>query len=86
MKVRTIADIHDKEIGHKKFAWFIDTALEEGHTIGQIKEYNEKYKFVMDGYHLEFDKMPNLSVKWQYELCCDLIKLHKKVEEGKRNG
>lgn len=85
MKVRTIKDIHDKEIGHKKFAWFVDTAIEDGHKITQIKEYNEKFKFQMDGYPLEFDKMPEISAKWQYELCCDLINLHKKVELAK-NG
>ena len=47
MKNRTIEDIHDKEIGHKKFAWFVDTAIEDGHKITQIKEYNEKFKFKM---------------------------------------
>lgn len=87
MKRRTIADIHDKEIGHKKFAWFIDTALECGYTITDIKEYNEKYKFKMNGYPVEFDKMPELSVKWQYQMCCDLIAMRDKILELKgKNG
>lgn len=81
MKNRTIEDIHDKEIGHKKFAWFVDTAIEDGHKITQIKEYNEKFKFKMDGYPLEFDKLPSISVRWQLETCYQLLEYHKKLEE-----
>jgi len=80
MKKRTIEDIHDKETGHKKFAWFVDEAIERGHKITNIREYNEKFKFDMDGYPLEFDKMPNLSAKWQLELCEDTVKLRKECE------
>lgn len=79
MKVRTIEDIHDKEIGHKKFAWFVDTAIENGYKITEIKEYNEKFKFKMNGWAVEFDKYPNLSVKWQYETCVELVKLHERL-------
>ena len=105
MKTRTIEEIHDKEIGHKKFAWFVDTAIEDGHKITEIKEYNEneggeentysyihhwfcynnKFKFKMDGMPLEFDKMPNLSVKWQLDLCYQLLWYRNKLEEM-RNG
>ena len=46
MKNRTIEEIHDKEIGHKKFAWFVDTAIKDGHKITQIKEYNGKIKSI----------------------------------------
>ena len=82
MKRRTIEEIHDKEIGHKKFAWFVDTAIEKGYKITNIREYNEKFKFEMDGYPLEFDKMPELSVRWQLELCEDTIALRRKCEEA----
>ena len=85
MKNRTIEEIHDKYIGHKKFAWFVDTAMEDGHTITGIKEYNEKFKFKMDGVLLEFDKMPSLSVKWQLEQCYLILDYHKKLERL-RNG
>ena len=85
MKIRTIEEIHDKEIGHKKFAWFVDTAIEDGHKITQIKEYNEKFKFTMDGVPLEFDKMPSLSVRWQLEQCYLILDYRKKLEEM-RNG
>lgn len=85
MKIRTIEKIHDKEIGHKKFAWFVDTAIEDGHTISKIREYNEKFKFEMDNIPLEFDKMPSLSVTWQLEQCYLLLNYHKKLKELK-NG
>ena len=80
MKKRTIEEIHDIEIGHKKFAWFIDEAIEKGYKITNIREYNEKFKFNMDGYPLEFDKMPQLSVKWQLEQCENIIALRRKLE------
>ena len=81
MKQRTIDEIHDKEIGHKKFAWFVDMAIKKGYQITEIKEYNEKFKFKMNGYPLEFDKLPSLSVKWQLEMCELLIKQHEKLKQ-----
>ena len=81
MKTRTIEEIHDKYIGHKKFAWFVDTAIEDGHKVTEIKEYNEKFKFKMDGYPMEFDKLPTISVRWQLETCYQLLEYHKKLEE-----
>ncbi len=81
MKNRTIEEIHDKWVGHKKFAWFVDTAIEDGHKITQIKEYNEKFKFKLDGYPMEFDKMPDISKKWQLDVCYQLLEYHKKLEE-----
>lgn len=81
MKNRTIEDIHDKEIGHKKFAWFIDEAMEQGYTITCIKEYYEKFKFKMNGWPLEFDKNPQLSVRWQLDMCIELVKHHEKLKE-----
>ena len=45
MKNRTIEDIHDKYIGHKRFSKFVDLAIENGHTIANIKEFNEKNNF-----------------------------------------
>ena len=77
MKERTIKEIHDRLCGHKKFAWFVDTAIEEGYTITEIKEFNEKFKFLMNGYPLEFDKSPKANSKWQYEQCKTLVEYHK---------
>lgn len=85
MKVRTIEEIHDKEIGHKKFAWFVDTAVKDGHKVSEIKEYNEKFKFKLDGYPMEFDKTPSIDTKWQLGMCYQLLDYHKKIKELK-NG
>lgn len=84
MKRRTIEEIHSKEFGHKKFAWFVDTAIEKGYKITDIKEYYEKFKFKMNGYPLEFDKMPSLSQRWQLEVCEDLVKLNDKLKEERK--
>ena len=81
MKNRTIEEIHDKEIGHKKFAWFVDTAIEKGYRISDIKEYNEKFKFKMNGWPLEFDKMPTISVKWQLEMCEMIVEQNEKLKK-----
>lgn len=81
MKKRTIAEIHDKEIGHRKFALFIDEAKEQGYEITEIKEYNEKYKFLWNGYPLEFDKNLNISVWWQFSRCKELYEMHLKIIE-----
>ena len=86
MKKRTIEEIHDKYIGHKKFAWFVDTAIEKGHTITDIREFNEKFKFKFNGIPMEFDKMPELSVKWQFEQCELLYNYHQKLKEMKKAG
>lgn len=84
MKTRTIEEIHDKYIGHKKFAWFVDTAIEKGYKITEIKEYNEKFKFKMNGWPLEFDKTPSLSVKWQLDLCEMIVAQNEKLKEMQR--
>ena len=81
MKNRTIEEIHDKYVGHKKFAWFVDTAIEKGYTITCIKEYNEKFKFEMNGLQLEFDKAPSINAKWQLEMCEMLVAQRDKLKE-----
>ena len=86
MKNRTIEEIHDKYVGHKKFAWFVDTAIEKGYTIENIREFNEKFKFEMNGYPLEFDKSPKTDKKWQLEQCEMLVAYHEKLKELKHNG
>lgn len=63
MKTRTIEEIHDKYIGHKKFASVVDLAIEKGYTITNIKEFNEKFKFDMNGEPMEFSKSYKCSAK-----------------------
>lgn len=48
MKLRDIKDLHDKEIGHKKFAKVCDLLLEKGYQITEIKEYYEFFKFKLN--------------------------------------
>ena len=55
MKTRTIEDIHD-DFGNTAFALLLDNAIKYGRTITDIEEYDEKFKFKMDGYPLEFYK------------------------------
>ena len=74
MKQRTVEEIHNKEYGHSKFARFLDMAKSKNYSVTNIKEYNEKFKFEMEGYKLEFDKKPSISAKWQFEYCEMLIK------------
>jgi len=73
MKERTISEIHDREIGHTKFAWFCDKAIANGYEITHIKEYNEKFKFKMNGVDVEFVKDPKANANWQYEQCVKLV-------------
>lgn len=63
MKVRTIEELHDKKIGHKKFAKIVDILIEKEHSITDIKEYNEKFKFKVDGIDLEYQKDWKASAK-----------------------
>lgn len=56
MKERTIEELHDKEIGHRKFAKVCDLLIQKGYRITNIKEFNEKFKFEVDGYLMEYSK------------------------------
>lgn len=81
VKERTLQDIHDKEIGHSKFAWFCDLAKDNGYEITQIKEYYEKFKFRMNGYLMEFNKSTRINAKWQYDQCIKLIEYYKELDK-----
>lgn len=63
MKERTIQELHDTQIGHKKFAKICDIVIAQGHTITNIKEYNEKFKFQIDGFNFEYSKNWKSSAK-----------------------
>ena len=80
MKNRTIEEIHDKWVGHRKFAWFVDHAIQDNHTITEIKEYNEKYKFLMDNVPMEFDKNPKANANAQLQACYYLLEQRRKLE------
>ena len=86
MKNRTIEEIHDKEIGHSKFARFLDMAMAKGYNVTNIKEYNEKFKFQFNGYPMEFDKSPKANGKWQFEQCERLYFWSEQLKERQNNG
>ena len=69
MKNRTIEELHDKEIGHKKFAKVVDIMIERGHQVTDIREGYEKFKFTMDNNFLEYDKNYKASAKSFVEYC-----------------
>lgn len=81
VKNRTLEEIHDKQIGHSKFAWFCDKAKQDGYEITQIKEYYEKFKFRMNGYLLEFDKNPKANANFQYYQCLKILGYYKILEK-----
>lgn len=81
MKERTISEIHDREIGHSKFAWFCDKAKDDGYEIANIREYNEKFKFRMNGIDVEFVKDPKANARFQYEQCVKLINYYEQLEK-----
>lgn len=56
MKERTIEELHDKNVGHRKFANVCDLLIEKGYRITNIKEFNEKFKFELDGWSMEYSK------------------------------
>lgn len=56
MKERTIEELHDKRIGHTKFANVCDILVSRGYKVTNIKEYNEKFKFELNGSSFEFSK------------------------------
>lgn len=56
MKHRTIKELHDKYIGHRKFAKVCDTLINNGYEITDIREYNEQFKFKIDGYEQIYNK------------------------------
>lgn len=81
MKRRTIEEVHDRDIGHRKFAKFIDMAIAEGYKITNIRETNVMFKFDMDGYQMDFDKDMSIETKYQFEFCKMNLKTQKKLDE-----
>jgi len=63
MKIRTIEELHDKHIGHRKFAKVVDLFIERGYEVCDIREYNEKFKFTVNGVPCEYQKDWKASAK-----------------------
>ena len=83
MQVRTVEDLHDKHIGHRRFAKVVDELLARGHEVKDIKEYYETFKFQVDGYSLQYDKETK-DTKWYVEQVERLLLDFKRIEELRR--
>lgn len=64
IKERTIEDIHDKHIGHKKFAKVVDIIIEKGYEITDIKESGTTFQFKINGYPLRILKDWKSNKEW----------------------
>lgn len=77
MKKRTIHELHDKEIGNRKFAKVCDLLIADGHTVENIKEYYEKFKFDVDGFRFEYSKDWKKSSKVYVDYLLDILNMGK---------
>lgn len=85
MKQRTIQDLHNKEIGNRKFAKVCDLLIADGHTVENIKEYYEKYKFVLDGYPFEYSKDWKVSAEEFKKFILNILNMKKTLDGLRRN-
>ncbi len=63
MKNRTIEELHDKHVGHKKFAKICDLLTQEGYVITDIREYNKFFKFKVNNKEYQYRKEWKSSAK-----------------------
>ena len=56
LKNRTIEELHDKYVGHRKFAKVCDLLIKKGYSVTEIKEYNEQFKFKVNDYDFTYRK------------------------------
>lgn len=81
MKKRTLEELHDREIGHRKFAKVCDLLIEQGYSINDIKEYYEKFTFFVDGSRFEYSKDWKSSAKEFVDYVIDMIETIKQIKE-----
>ena len=75
---RTLNDLHEKEIGNRKFAKVCDLLVEQGHNVENIVEYYEKYRFDVDGFWFEYSKQWKATSKEFVEYLLNILE-HKKM-------
>lgn len=56
MQKRTLEDLHDRDIGHRKFAKVCDLLTQKGYKITNIKEYYEKFTYFVNDTPSSYDK------------------------------
>lgn len=81
MKKRTIEELHDAQIGHKRFAKIVDGLIANGHEVTNIKEYNEQFKFSIDGYEYSYRKEWKSSAKSFVKYLENLIDTKKRLKD-----
>ena len=79
MQKRTIKDLHNKQIGHHKFAKVCDILVEQGHKVENIKEFYEKFKFDVDGFWFEYHKNWKASSKEFVDFLLNMLKAKKTI-------
>lgn len=70
MEKTTLQKIYD-EFGHPGFAWFVDAAIKDGHTIANIHERDAGFGFEMDGLIMGFHTW--MDAKEQLEHCYKML-------------
>lgn len=83
MKVRTIEELHDPRIGHRRFAAVVDGLVANGHKVTDIKEYNEHFKYKVDGYQLQFRKDWKSTAKNFIKYVEDLLLMKNEIDRKK---
>lgn len=82
MKQRTIEELHDKYIGHRKFAKVIDLLINSHYQITDIKEYNEQFKFKVNNREFIYRKEWKASAKVYCEYLINIYNSLERVKEG----
>lgn len=83
MKIRTIEELHDSQIGHRKMAKIIDYLTKNGYLITNIKEYNEQFKFTINNCEYQYRKEWKSSAKDFVKYLINMIEFKKEL---KRKG
>ena len=83
MKNRTIEELHDKYVGHKKMAVICDILINDGYEVTDIKEYNEQFKFKVNNHQFWYRKEWKSSAKDFVKYIINLLSFE---EELKKRG
>ena len=83
MKNRTIEELHDKYVGHKKMAAICDLLIAKGYKVTEIKKYNEQFKFKVNNYPFWYRKEWKSSAKDFVNYLIDLLKIEEQLKELK---
>lgn len=80
MMLRTIEELHDSKVGHRKFAKVVDLLIEEGYEVTNIKEGYEKFNFLIDKkFPYSYSKDWKASAKEYVDYVKKLIDMDKKL-------